>query len=44
LGVIYLLWNWALVSIFPAIPKITFLQAVGVALIFNLVKSLFRSK
>lgn len=38
-----LLWNWALVGIFPAVPVLEFYRAWGLAILLSIIGSFFKS-
>ncbi len=38
-----LLWNWALVGIFPAVPVLEFYRAWGLTILLSIIGSFFKS-
>jgi hypothetical protein len=38
-----LLWNWALVGIFPAVPVLEFYRAWGLSILLSIIGSFFKS-
>jgi hypothetical protein len=41
--VFMLLWNWALVGIFPAVPVLEFYKAWGLTILLSIIGSFFKS-
>ncbi len=41
--ILMLLWNWALVGIFPSVPVLDFWKAWGLSLLLSFVGGFFRS-
>lgn len=41
--ILMLLWNWALVGIFPTVPVLDFYKAWGLSLLLSFVGGFFRS-